>query len=318
MTPEDPSIAANSEPVDSSAEPTSSSERFRAIGQRLRQAREDQGQERATVAAQLHLTIQLLDDLEAGRMERLAPIYRRGYINSYAALLGLDREELTEGLSDDPPPALTRVLPVRRPRFRFDKYMKFASYLIATIAIVPPLVMVYLNTGVGLFEADQAGSELNRSEQLPLEDRTAEAQDMASPDLAEESQRPVSASAMPLTSIRPSRPPDAAAPVESDVDVMSSGPEGATLDEEPVMTLTLRLLADSWVEISDGTNQRLEYDLLRADQERVYDVEPPLEILIGRASAVNLLLDGEVLSFEGDDRGDVAQLTITEDGVIRR
>jgi cytoskeleton protein RodZ len=311
-------MATESQRGAADADGTTQSERFLSIGQRLRQAREAQGMERATVAAQLHLPVHLLDDLEAGRMERLAPIYRRGYINSYASVLGLDQNELAAGLRDDPPPALTEVLPVRRPRFRFDKYMKLASYLIATIAIVPPLVIVYLNTGAGLFEADRSAADVDRPALLPLAGDESSVAD-ATASVPQNEQRPVTASAMPLTSIRPVR--SAEAP-EASASTGAVGVEDAPLaapEAEPSqITLTLRLLADSWVEISAGDDERLEYDLLRADQERIYQAQPPLNILLGRANAVDLIVNGERLRFDGDDRGDVAQLRITEDGLIRR
>ena len=201
MTPEDSSIEPSRQGEPSGADQAEQSERFKAIGQRLREARQAKSLSRADVASQLHLPTHLLDDLEAGRMERLAPIYRRGYINNYASLLGINRSEMGAGLDNDPPPALTQVLPVKRSRFRFDKYIKFATYLVATIAIVPPLVMVYLNTGVGLFDGDRPVSEATRTERMPLS--SSEPGTVASNQEPEQdNQRPVTASAMPLTSIR--------------------------------------------------------------------------------------------------------------------
>jgi cytoskeleton protein RodZ len=293
------------------------SERFKAIGHRLREARLAQGLSRSEVALKLHLPTQLLDDLEEGRMARLAPIYRRGYINNYAALLGIDRSELVVGLDDDPPPALVQVLPLKRSRFRFDKYFKFATYLVATIAIVPPLVMVYLNTGADLFDGDRAVSEATRTEAMPLGPTEASAAEADAP-VAADSQRPVTASAMPLTSIRSLSAPEASETTA--VEEALEEPPGDELvpDAPALMSLTLRLKADSWVEIDAGDDQRLEYDLLRADQELTYEGTPPLRILLGRASAVDLLLDGELLTFEGHDRGDIAELQITADGAVQR
>jgi len=317
MTPEDSSIEPGRLGEPSGAEQPGQSERFKAIGQRLREAREAKSLSRADVASQLHLPTHLLDDLEAGRMERLAPIYRRGYINNYASLLDIDRSELSAGLDNDPPPALTQVLPVKRSRFRFEKYIKFATYLVATIAIVPPLVMVYLNTGAGLFDGDRAVSEPTRTERMPLS--SSESGVAASEQASEQdNQRPVTASAMPLTSIRSLSAPEASETVEArepspQPDLLEIEPEGPLL-----MTLTLRLKEDSWVEISGGDDQRLEYDLLRADQELTYQGLPPLNILLGQASAVDLFLDGQLLTFDGHDRGDVAALMISEDGTVQR
>lgn len=250
-------------------------------------------------------------------MERLAPIYRRGYINNYAALLGIETSELFAGLNDDPPPALTEVLPVKRSRFRLEKYMKFATYLVATIAIIPPLVMVYLNTGVGLFDGEQTPSEPTRTELMPLTaaDPGASVTDQ---DSVSDTQRPVTASAMPLGSIRPLSSADAVETLPAESPASSADAPQANPGTPRPLGLTLRLKADSWVEISSGDDQRLEYDLLRADQELVYEGQPPLDILLGRASAVDLLVDGELLTFDGHDRGDVVELRITRGGVEQR
>lgn len=296
------------------------SERFKAIGQRLRDARCAKSLSRSEVAERLHLTKRLLDDLEEGRIDRLAPIYRRGYIANYAGLLGIEQDELTRGLDSEPPPALTTVLPVRRPRFRLEKYMKLATYLVATIAIVPPLVMVYLNTGVGLFDGEATSSETTKTELMPLTSAESSPTPSSDSELGV-NQRPVTASAMPLGAIRPVTAPDApdATRPEPESDSTVDTPELSSVLEAPsAMMLTLRLNEDSWVEISAGDDERLEYDLLRADQELTYEGMPPLNILLGRANAVDLIVNGELLTFDGHDRGDVAELVITRDGVTQR
>jgi len=317
MTPEDSSIEANPPGEQAGAGKVEPSERFKSIGQQLKKARRAKSLERSEVARQLHLPTHVVDDLEEGRMARLAPIYRRGYINNYAALLGIESSELGDGIGTDPPPALTQVLPVRRSRFRFERYIKFATYLVATIAIVPPLVMVYLNTGVGLFDADRPRSETTRTELMPL---TPDESSASTPDTAagDDAQRPVTASAMPLSPMRSLNGPE---DIEAESDLQQASGEAAPAlipDTPALMALTLRLSADSWVEISGGDDQRLEYDLLRADQVLTYEGEPPLNILLGRASAVDLLLDGELVTYDGHDRGDVAELRITRDGAVQR
>jgi len=315
MTPDSQDRAAQSN-VDAlpSAE-IDRSERFSAIGQKLQAGREARDLSRTEVSRALNLPIHLLDDLEAGRMERLAPLYRRGYINNYAALLGLSSDELLSGISDDEPPRLTEVLPVRRPRFRFDRYMKLATYLVVTIAIIPPLVMVYLDTGATLFQAEPAEGS-SSSEQLTISTLLGSNSE-ARNDSGDAGQRPVSASALPLTAIRSveEAAPEPAAVITS---APSSGESDTLAAKALELELVVRLSEDSWVEITAGDDSRLEYDLLRADQERIYRGQPPFDILLGRASAVDLILNGQTLTYEGHDRGDVAELRIDSDGAIIR
>jgi len=320
------------------------SERFSAIGHCLCQEREAQGRSRADVARNLHLPVYLLDDLEAGRMERLPPVYRRGYINNYANLLGLDATDLTKDLKDDQPPQLTQIFPNRRPRFRFERYMKLTTYLVVTIAIVPPLVLVYLNTGVNLFHSDDDRSEnttetvmISAAENDSLENQELQSIPMTPPinrdpddglagqdtELQDDAvQRPLASSTLPLPSMR-ARNSEATDQTNSDTaqprdpqNVLEQSDQPSA-PQSPEFELTVRLSADSWVEISAADDQRLEYDLLRANQEISYRGLPPFTILLGRASAVDLILDGELLTYDGHDRGDVAQFVINRDKEIQ-
>ncbi|AKS41922.1 RodZ domain-containing protein [Wenzhouxiangella marina] len=295
------------------------SERFKAIGQRLLDERQAQGLSQAEVASRLHLSGLLLEDLERGRVERLAPLYRRGYISNYARLLGLDEAELLSMLDQEEPPRLTEVLPVRRPRFRFDRYMKFATYVLVTVAIVPPIIMIYLNTGAALFDAEEGSVTEGVERSLSLDLGASNAAPGAgagtsSADMANGTQ-PISASTLPLSAIRARRPEELQA---SENDLAPIAPPAEALLEPESFELTVHLHEDSWIEITAGDDQRLEYDLLRSGQSRTYRGEPPFQVLIGRSSAVDLLLNGEPLSYEGHERADVVELTIGQDGQIQR
>ena len=50
-------------------------------------------------------------------------------------------------------------------------------------------------------------------------------------------------------------------------------------------------------------------DLLRGGSDKAYHGEPPFKILLGRASAVRLTLDGEAVDLTEFTSDDVAQLT---------
>ncbi len=285
---------------------------YAEIGERLQAQRVQRNMSLAEAACQLHLPATVLSDLESGRIERLAPLYRRGYIKNYALLIGLDPAPLLAGLKPDEPPQLTEVLPVRSSRFRLDRYMKIATYLIVTTIIVPPLVMIYLHSGANLFErsvpADQTSVVRQDQENSPAQTVIPDP-----PSAQEEQARHVSASALPLAAIRPVRD-------SADRPSATSEPAGITPVEpaERPFEVVVRLRDDSWIEIAAADGERLEYDLLRAGQERRYQGEPPFRILLGRASSVDLLIDGQVLEYDGSDRGDVAELTLMVDGNIQR
>jgi cytoskeleton protein RodZ len=63
----------------------------------------------------------------------------------------------------------------------------------------------------------------------------------------------------------------------------------------------------------------MELDLVRAGNERAYTGSGPFQVMLGRASAVEMTLDGEAVDLAPYTRGDVARLTLageaaTDDG----
>lgn len=293
-------------------------ERYRSVGAQLRRRREALDLKQVDVARDLHLPGIVVDDLENGKIEQLSSLYRRGYIRNYARLLELDADRLLTEAGEDVPPELREVLPASKSGWQLDRYLKIATYAIVTVAIVPPLVYFFIAGGTRMLDreaVDRSGDEPAISESAVAADGLEPAGD----DRAESQPagaRHVSASALPLNPMRPAAEPAVRTP---------SGPastnQGAAVLDEPIVSLTaltLELLDDSWIEIRDAEGTRLEYDLLRAGQQRQYQGQAPFELLVGRSSAIRLLVDGQAVTWEGDDSGDVAELAITADGEIQR
>ena len=76
--------------------------------------------------------------------------------------------------------------------------------------------------------------------------------------------------------------------------------------------LSLETSADTWVEIFGANGEQLEMDLVRAGNSRMYRGEGPFQIMIGRASAVLLTLDGEAVDLAPHTRDNVASLVLAE------
>lgn len=75
--------------------------------------------------------------------------------------------------------------------------------------------------------------------------------------------------------------------------------------------LRLKLQSDSWVEITDSTGKRLEYDLLRGGSVNDYAGQAPYRILIGRATGVVLEHQGETVDLAPYIRGNVASFELS-------
>jgi len=287
---------------------------FVAIGRTLREQREQQNRSIADLVELLRLPGVVIEDLEAGRSGCLAPLYRRGYVANYARALGLDPTPMLHLLGANRP-AQQAVLPsssvtTNRRRPRSDTMLKFATYVIATTVIVPPLIMIYLSYGASLFDSAGRGEE----PVSPISAATGEPTERhASTELDSPIVRHLSASTLPLPGMRASQMVKESTVLAAP----ASGPENdAATAQDSVFELTVRLVDDSWVEITDSEETRLEYDLLRDGRVVRYAGQPPLRVLLGRGNAVELEFAGQPLSFAGHDRPGLVEFSIDEHGRI--
>jgi len=249
-------------------------------------------------ARELRLTRTTLEAIEDGRMDSIAPIYRRGYVRNYAVLLGLDSEPLVGALGDAAPEPLRAVLPVPQTGQRFDRFVRLATYALVTTMIVPPLVYFFVLGGAQLFQGELPDDFAVTSSPSsgPTAGREAATADG---DVAAESAGHLAASAMPLSPIR--------TPVKVAPDAVKPT---APAEPDPLTRIELELSDDSWVEITAADGSRLEFDLLRAGQSRTYRGQAPFELLLGRASAVAVRLDGVPVEFDGHARAGKAEVTL--------
>ncbi len=296
-------------------------ERYERIGAQLKRRREALSLEQGDVAQQLHLPGMVVNDIETGQVEKLSSLYRRGYIRNYARLLGLDPDEVLAEAGEDQLPELQEVLPASsRREWRLERYLKISTYAIVTVAVVVPLVYAFLAGGSRMLEREPGSAETS----LAQTDEAAGTSSKASTDAApaevagSDSARHVSASALPLNPMRPSREPTAeATPNMSEATEVPHDEAAAEPGPRP-SALQLELLEDSWIEILDAAGTRLEYDLLRGGQTRSYEGQAPFSLLVGRSSAVRLQVNGREVTWEGHESGDVAEIAVAADGQVER
>ncbi|HLR86689.1 MAG TPA: RodZ domain-containing protein [Wenzhouxiangella sp.] len=282
------------------------------VGEILRRRRLERSLKQSDVARSLRLPGMIINDLETGRVDHLSSLYLRGYIRNYARLLELDADELLGQVESGELPELGRILPVTRRRLSFERYLKMATYLIVTIAIVPPLVYFFVAGGARML--DRSSGQQIETARLADAPGGQPAGSASAPAL-KLPEKPVSthisASSLPLSDrllkdIRGSAIEEAP---EAD-DEAEGGADSTT------SRLVLTLDEDSWIEIRDAQGNRLEYDLLRSGAERVYEGEPPFSLLLGRASSASLKIDGNAVSWPEGGRGDVAEIVVSADGQV--
>jgi cytoskeleton protein RodZ len=305
-------------------QPTMDRDDWQALGSRLAAARREQGLELQEVSTRLRLTTRTLRAIERGQVAELSPVYLKGHLQRYIALLSAETPALGDidlrpmfaeaDVTASVP--LPSALPAPPASTLFDNALRVASYVVVTAGVVIPLVWWFTQGAV----------------RMSFDERVVEQPATVTPDPAVASSDADRQGAdTPRPSIRPGHLQAAAAPFASmrgDVDEVPSliGDELLRTDREddvPVPPLrrmadvpgageelVLTMLNDSWVEITDASGERVEFDLLRGGERYAYRVERPLSILIGKASAVDLSLAGRAVDLSPYTRGNVARLQL--------
>ncbi len=267
-------------------------------GQLLRQAREAQGLAIAQVAAELHLGENQIDALESERFELIgAPVFVRGHLRNYASLLKLDSEQLLghmQPLGTDPnPAAVSTEVEMAMQRDRRVRRIKLAAgFLIAVV------VLFYVGLWIVERVNDLDGAELAGPPPIivPQAAGGEAAGDVDTPGSAAQSiELPaMAADAGAVGEPLAAEPPAQAAPITK--------------------RLTVRFNRESWIEAYDARGRRLIYEMGAAGSERTLTGVPPVEIFLGFADGVEILVDGEPFALQNARRrGNTAQIPIESD-----
>ena len=246
-----------------------------SIGTLLATARAAKGVSLAEAATQLHCDEVLLRALEADRFEELgAPVFVQGHLRRYADYLGAPTEQLmgawatlrAEKLAE---PDLARI--PRAPVRAVDPKVWTRRAVVAGITVLIAAA-AWLILGWGSSSA------------------------------------PAPVVPTPAAAAKPS-PAPALAPVTTSVPVSTPAPAPAvtpdaarapTTDPTPVSTgaAVLRLVPrqSSWIEVYDASNRRRYYGNAAAGTPLALRGEAPFSVVLGRADAVAIELDGRPIT----------------------
>lgn len=293
-------------------------------GELLRRQREAMALSRDEVAEALNLRPAVIDGLERDDYEEV-PIatYRRGYLRSYANLLGIDPAPVLAAYrarsgGEEQESKVTPVHVVNKPPSKLGAWL----FRLATLLVIAGMVGLTLmwwqsrggsepptpgdNAPVAVDSLD--GTTITEGGDAPgdeLDERTGDWTQEVATTRAEEADAETDAGTDAADSAGESAA-DAAAdgdePVTADADTdvaaddSSDADDGSETAAEPSTdpgVLELTFNEQSWTEIFDATDARVFVGLQQPGTSATVEGEPPFRLTVGNATGVELSWRGE-------------------------
>lgn len=291
------------------------------VGEKLRQHRERSNLSLQNVAAQLHLETRIIESLERDDYDNLPdPIYVRGYIRGYAKLVNVNADDLIALYDADGATEAPEIIPEVKHSSQTnsgDKPVKAFTYLLTLLLVVLVITWWQSNFLVPKAPAQKAAVE-ERSTVPPAFDYPFK--------VVEHSDSPFyHADEAPATGKTTAPAPDGGVAVsssaqESEPAAPATEPE---LEPEPAPhtivpetsgpdTITLKISADSWLEIYDADGAKVMVGLARAGDAFDLHGTAPFSVLLGFAQGVNISLNGNAFDPAPYSRSGVARFTLEE------
>lgn len=276
-------------------------------GDILRYQREQMGLTIEMASRKSRIKPSILAAIESGETREIPSVYLRGHIRHYARFLGIDPADIEEQMEhvQGAEPEVRAVFAVNSKRNRAERWLKASSYLAAS-ALIAVLAWQFTHQAVRF---SQGNPDLATA--APGQDEAREsAAEAAAEDRQISANSHINASIASVEMLKQGGTPaadanrgQAGAATEGVSETNAAGMGG-------IHKLSVLTSADTWVEIVDAAGEQLELDLIRGGTVRDYSGLAPFRVMIGRASAVELTMDGEIVDLGPHTNDDVARLTL--------
>ena len=291
-------------------------------GALLQQERTRRGLSVHQAAEGLHLDPWIVEAMEANQFLSLgAPVYAKGYLRKYAVLLGLAPDVVVtryDALSDTPV-VPTPVPPITAPpeRPKWPKYVAWALLAAIVVGLGFAAFVLLMPSG----QSRQPAADVApppASIDAPVTQPVG-----ATPQTSEAAPAQVTIPATTLVDA-----PTQTVPTQT-VPTQSSATQGAPTQTAPVaqpespvgsaasVQLRLEFQAASWAEVYDANGQRLFYDVGQPGRSQVMSGSAPLNVVLGVASAVNVVVNDAPIVVPRRANRDATRFRVGPNGVVQ-
>lgn len=270
----------------------------------LEKARKKKRQSVEAVAAKLHLSPSVVEQLENNEFEDEIPdAFARGYLRNYAKLLGIDEEEVIASYTQLI--GQSKVKNYYSPTTTVGNPSKtgIASSQIITAVVIVILLVAAIIWYFARPTGDVEATSLSQPQQPEVQPIAEQATELTQTDSATdtqiqaESQPPVEQSAQ-LTAAQPVQEPT----IEPQI------PTGFVESSEA--TLAFEFAEDCWVQVTDSNGEVLAVGLKTAGRQFEVSGVAPISVVLGKPNAVNIAYNNSAVDLACFPAGSTARFML--------
>jgi len=317
-----------------SASLPTSLEAARALGLKLRAARELKGLTPEDISQAEKIPTGMVNALERGDYSNMgASVYVRGFVRSYARAVRLDISELDEdmealGFVRQPDLIASQGERVERTVLS-EHWMKFASYLVGSVIMLSAMYFVtqadrFVLSGRSAAPAAVEALPPSVIEPLPVTEiaiPAANSGNLAAPNLLENDASAEPIDQLDSTQNRSTQALALPRPAQTEPNPVETqtfeAPIAAAMAGLPnlrpqLVRFELKVKQAVWAKVSDASGRVLVNDNLSKGSQRSFEGQPPFTVLVGNAADTEVLLGGNAVDFSSFVKGNVARFKVSE------
>jgi cytoskeleton protein RodZ len=287
-----------------------------SVGKILRQYRQNKNLGSQQVASQLHLEIRVIEALEADDYDNLPDaIYVRGYIRSYAKLVGADADDLIALYDSDGATEAPEIIPEVKHSSQAnssDKPVKAFTYLLTLLLAV--LLITWWQSNFLVKKTSEPEPADEKVYVPPAFDYPFDVVIHPDSPFYRYEGPPLEEPGETAATETDGEPPASSTDNGDGGTALSEYTEQSDETESPPSTgpdtITLKVSADSWIEIHDAIGQKVLVDLARAGDTYELHGHAPFSVLLGFAQGVSIELNGKPFDPARYSRSGVARFTL--------
>ena len=274
------------------------------------------------IAKRLHLDVKIIESIENDSHEGMpAATYVRGYLRSYAKIVGADADNIIQLYNSDSPQPPPEILPEVKPPTQVssrDKPVMAFTYLI-TLGLVLLLLIWYQSNFVVNTSTNDERVVNNTATSINGVDITYDVithpdswhfpEYIPEVDIEIEPAAPIPANQDNVPELQSD---NGEQPIEimliDDIDKKSS-PSTTGYGSD---TIDLKLTRDSWVEIYDTNNKMLFRDLALGGEHHSINGTAPFNVLLGFSLGITVEFNGKTFDPSPYSNNGIARFTLPE------